>query len=66
MARIKDSWSMEELTDLVDQWDRLLNSNFVRIVVDSLFDDEIIIEDEEEKRLKSTNLSNIKITEREK
>lgn len=66
MARIKDSWSMEELTDLVDQWDRLLNSNFVRIVVDSLFDDEIIIEDEEERRLKSTNLSNIKITEREK
>lgn len=66
MARIKDSWSMEELTDLVDQWDRLLNSNFVRIVVDSLFDDEIIIEDEKEKRLKSTNLSNIKITEREK
>jgi len=35
-------------------------------VVDSLFDDEIIIEDEEERRLKSTNLSNIKITEREK
>lgn len=66
MARIKDSWSMEELTDLVDQWDRLLNSNFVRIVVDFLFDDEIIIEDEKEKRLKSTNLSNIKITEREK